>query len=251
MKRFAIATATLALAVVPAATALAKTSSHAVRHTRTTRPAGESGHPVIDWNQALLSIVNTPGAQPANVQPTWDFAVMHAAIYDAVDSIDRSHDPYADQRACASRRIRDRGGRRRRAHARCRALPGAAERARRRLRRRARPGARRAREGSGCARRRAGRPRPARDPRRRRLERRIAAVRPGDDPGSYQPTPPNFAAPVFSTWGQRHAVRARQRRPVPARAATGADESTSTPRRSTRCRASARRPARPARPTRP
>src|SRR4051794_17401886 len=95
MMRSAIAAATLALAVVPAATALAKSSSHAVRHTRTTRPAGESGRPVIDWNQTLVSLVSTPGVQPANVQPTWDFAVMHAAIYDAVDSIDRSHGPYA------------------------------------------------------------------------------------------------------------------------------------------------------------
>ena len=29
------------------------------------RSAPESGQPVIDWNQVLLSIVNTPGAQPA------------------------------------------------------------------------------------------------------------------------------------------------------------------------------------------
>src|SRR6476619_8075745 len=54
----------------------------------------ESGQPVIDWNQALLSIVNTPGAQPANVQPTRNFAILHAAIYDAVDAIDRTHEPY-------------------------------------------------------------------------------------------------------------------------------------------------------------
>ena len=54
----------------------------------------ESGQPVIDWNQALLSIVNTPGAQPANVQPTRNFAILHAAIYDAVNSIDRTHEPY-------------------------------------------------------------------------------------------------------------------------------------------------------------
>jgi membrane-associated phospholipid phosphatase len=54
----------------------------------------ESGQPVIDWNQALLSIVNTPGAQPATVQPTRNFAILHAAIYDAVNAIDRSHEPY-------------------------------------------------------------------------------------------------------------------------------------------------------------
>ena len=36
-----------------------------VRHARS---AKESGQPVIDWNQTLLSIVNTAGAQPANIQ---------------------------------------------------------------------------------------------------------------------------------------------------------------------------------------
>jgi hypothetical protein len=56
--------------------------------------AVESGRPVIDWNQVLLSIVNTPGAQPANIQPTRNFAIVHAAIYDAVNAIDRKHEPY-------------------------------------------------------------------------------------------------------------------------------------------------------------
>src|SRR6202007_2416787 len=54
----------------------------------------ESGQPVVDWNQVLLSIVNTPGAQPATIQPTRNFAILHAAIYDAVNSIDRTHEPY-------------------------------------------------------------------------------------------------------------------------------------------------------------
>src|SRR5205807_10111915 len=47
-----------------------------------------------DWNQLLRSIVNTPGAQPANIQPTRNFAIVHAAIYDAVNAIDRTHEPY-------------------------------------------------------------------------------------------------------------------------------------------------------------
>jgi membrane-associated phospholipid phosphatase len=54
----------------------------------------DSGRPVVDWNQVLLSIVNTPGAQPATVHPTRSFAILHAAIYDAVNSIDRTHEPY-------------------------------------------------------------------------------------------------------------------------------------------------------------
>jgi hypothetical protein len=56
--------------------------------------ASESGRPVIDWNQLLLTLVDTPGAQPANVQSTRNFAVVHAAIYDAVNAIDRTHEPY-------------------------------------------------------------------------------------------------------------------------------------------------------------
>ena len=61
---------------------------------RHARSAKEFGQPVIDWNQVLLSIVNTPGAQPANIQPTRNFAILHAAIYDAVNAIDRTHEPY-------------------------------------------------------------------------------------------------------------------------------------------------------------
>ena len=49
---------------------------------------------VIQWNRALLVIVRTPGAQPATVHPTRSFAIMHAAIYDAVNAIDRAHAPY-------------------------------------------------------------------------------------------------------------------------------------------------------------
>src|SRR5262245_18756635 len=51
-------------------------------------------NPVVQWNRTLLAIVRTPGAQPATVHATRSFAVMHAAIYDAVNSIDRRHQPY-------------------------------------------------------------------------------------------------------------------------------------------------------------
>src|SRR5437879_5079740 len=49
---------------------------------------------VIQWNKTLLTIVRTPGAQPATVHPTRSFAIMHAAIYDAVNAIDGTHEPY-------------------------------------------------------------------------------------------------------------------------------------------------------------
>ena len=50
--------------------------------------------PVVKWNRTLLVIVRTKGAQPATVHPTRSFAIMHAAMYDAVNAIDRSHEPY-------------------------------------------------------------------------------------------------------------------------------------------------------------
>lgn len=60
-------------------------------------PQGSSPQPVnvvVQWNRTLLVIVRTPGAQPATVHPTRSFAILHAAIYDAVNAIDGTHRPY-------------------------------------------------------------------------------------------------------------------------------------------------------------
>src|SRR5713226_8818872 len=62
-----------------------------------------SVNPVVQWNRALLVIVRTPGAQPATVHSTRSFALMHAAVYDAVNSIDRTHRPYLVQLSHVSR----------------------------------------------------------------------------------------------------------------------------------------------------
>ncbi len=51
-------------------------------------------NPVVQWNKTLLVIVRTPGAQPATMHSTRSFAIMHAAIYDAVNAIDQRHKPY-------------------------------------------------------------------------------------------------------------------------------------------------------------
>ena len=56
--------------------------------------AAATFNPVVEWNKTLLVIVRTTGAQPATVHPTRSFAIMHAAIYDAVNAIDRSHESY-------------------------------------------------------------------------------------------------------------------------------------------------------------
>ena len=53
-----------------------------------------SADEVVQWNKTLLTILRTPGAQPATVHPTRSFAILHAAIYDAVNSINTTHEPY-------------------------------------------------------------------------------------------------------------------------------------------------------------
>lgn len=60
-------------------------------------------NPIVQWNRALLVIVRTPKAQPATIHPTRSFAIMHAAIYDAVNAIDRTHKPYLVRLARVSR----------------------------------------------------------------------------------------------------------------------------------------------------
>jgi hypothetical protein len=54
----------------------------------------QTGDQVVQWNRTLLVIVRTPGAQPAAIHPTRSFAIMHAAMYDAVNAIDGTHKPY-------------------------------------------------------------------------------------------------------------------------------------------------------------
>ncbi|MFJ2032829.1 phosphatase PAP2 family protein [Streptosporangium sp. NPDC087985] len=52
------------------------------------------GNVVIEWNRTLLNIVRNPHAQPATIHPTRSFAIMSAAVYDAVDAISRAHALY-------------------------------------------------------------------------------------------------------------------------------------------------------------
>jgi hypothetical protein len=49
---------------------------------------------VIQWNRILLGILRTPGAQPATVHPTRSMAMLHAAVYDAVNAIVKTHAEY-------------------------------------------------------------------------------------------------------------------------------------------------------------
>src|SRR4029077_7833715 len=92
MKKSIPVVATLTAIVVGVAatsTALAGTSSTAIGD-RNTKISGAS---VIAWNQELVKIVLTPGAQPATIHPTRSYAMLHAAINDAVVSITRDASP--------------------------------------------------------------------------------------------------------------------------------------------------------------
>ena len=79
MKR-SLAAAALATAAIAAAPAAAH--------------ASVTPDPAIAWNQFLLTVQATATNQPATIHPTYDLAIMHAAINDAVASIDHSTQPY-------------------------------------------------------------------------------------------------------------------------------------------------------------
>jgi predicted lipoprotein with Yx(FWY)xxD motif len=57
-------------------------------------PAAPTTNPVVEWNRTLLTMLRTPGLQPATVHPTRSLALLHAAIYDAVVSIDHRSPAY-------------------------------------------------------------------------------------------------------------------------------------------------------------
>ena len=66
----------LAVAAVTAYTAATPvTSAHPVARTNV----------VVEWNQTLLTLAQTPGAVPATVHPTRAFAIMSEAVFDAVE----------------------------------------------------------------------------------------------------------------------------------------------------------------------
>ena len=95
-KRIAIPKTPVLAAALTATVAIAAVSLTSRAHAA--EPASSAGaaasNVVVEWNRTLLSLVQTPGAQPATIQPTRDFAIMSAAVYDAVDAIDPDHPQY-------------------------------------------------------------------------------------------------------------------------------------------------------------
>lgn len=49
---------------------------------------------VLQWQRVLQETIRIPGQQPSTIFPVRSFAMMHAAMFDAVNSIDGSYTPY-------------------------------------------------------------------------------------------------------------------------------------------------------------
>ena len=69
-------------------------SATAVDESNPAPSSAQSVNPVIEWNRTLLQIVRTPGAQPPTIHSTRNFAILHAAVYDAVNNIDGTFTSY-------------------------------------------------------------------------------------------------------------------------------------------------------------
>src|SRR5256886_7690119 len=84
----------LVIGSLVAALVLSSTKATGANGNAAANGSSSSGDIVIAWNKELLHIVQTPGAQPATVHPTRSYAILHAAIYDAVVSITRDAPAY-------------------------------------------------------------------------------------------------------------------------------------------------------------
>jgi membrane-associated phospholipid phosphatase len=160
-----------------------------------------SGQSVVDWNRELITILGTAGAQPATVHPTRSFAILQAAEYDAVVSITHAAPPYLFL-VPAPRGARPDAAADQAAHDVLATLYPA--------------------QKSGLDQMLAGELAAIPDTPGKQQGIQVGAsvakllvdlrssdgsavipppFVPGTEPGDYRPTPPNFAAPVFTNWG--------------------------------------------------
>ena len=49
---------------------------------------------ILQWNRVLRETIRTPGQHPATIMPVRSYAMMHAAMFDAVNSIEPRYQPY-------------------------------------------------------------------------------------------------------------------------------------------------------------
>jgi hypothetical protein len=79
----------LAIAILIGAQALAWAANKA-----TTNAPVFQEDVVLQWNRVLMETILTPGQHPATIMPVRSYAMMHAAMFDAVNSIDGGYTPY-------------------------------------------------------------------------------------------------------------------------------------------------------------
>jgi len=203
--------ATAAVAAGITVPAVAVTAGHGPGHRPAVASASEpgesvafvpgTGQSVADWNHELITILGTKGAQPATVHPTRSFALLQAAEYDAVTSITHAAPPYLFS-VRAWRGARPDAAADQAAHDVLTALYPAQRGAFDQLLAgefAAIPGNRGKQQGIAV-----GETVAARLIGIRSTDGSAAVPPPfvaGTEPGDYQPTPPNFPAPVFTNWG--------------------------------------------------
>src|SRR5216683_7171378 len=208
--------AAAAVAAGVAAPALAATARPGPRSSVAFMPG--SGQSAVDWNRELITILGTPGAQPATVHPTRSFALLQAAEYDAVTSITHAAPPYLFS-VRAPRGARPDAAADQAAHDVLTALYPPLK--------------------SGLDQLLAGELAAIPDSQGKQqgievgdiVAERLVGIRSsdgsaatpppfvaGNQPGDYRPTPPNFPAPVFTNWGSITPFaldNGRQFRPAP------------------------------------
>ena len=190
--------AAITVGVAATSTAIVGSASSAT----TDRNSKISGASVVAWNQELLKILVTPGAQPATIHPTRSYAILHAAIDDAIVSITHGASPLlvsvkaprearpdaaaieAGRATLAALYPAFKGELGQLADSQLASIPNGVDK---------QDGIQvgdavaakilqlRANDGSAAV------PPP---------------FVPGNQPGNYRSTPPNFPTPVFTTWGQ-------------------------------------------------
>jgi membrane-associated phospholipid phosphatase len=193
--------------------------AHATTPPTSPAAARANDNVVVEWNRTLLSLVQTPGAQPATIQPTRDFAIMSAAVYDAVNTRTGRHrhdwtGRRAFQNAAAAQAAHD---------TLTSMFPGSTSDLDRQLSADLAPIAPGPARTAGIH---AGARAAAAELRARATDGSTTTTPPYQStgaPGDFRPTPPGFAAPVFVHWGRVTPFvlrRGDQFRPAPPPALT-------------------------------
>ena len=72
----------------------AQANAWAINKGTTTNVTSFQEDVVLQWNRVLMETILTPGQHPATIMPVRSYAMMHAAMFDAVNSIEGSYTPY-------------------------------------------------------------------------------------------------------------------------------------------------------------